>query len=169
MSRRKEGLNRDSTTPRMSGVEVGVMVGRRIRRLRTAKGLTQKALAAPRYTHAYVSSVESGHRTPSREALEHFAAKLEVSVDELATGRPADIVARLELRLAEARMTLSDGDFDAAAEAFRAVIKDARRHRVTTALAKAEEGLGLGLERQGSPEEAIEHYQRAEAALTDEP
>jgi tetratricopeptide (TPR) repeat protein len=145
------------------------MIGRRLRRLRIAKGLTQKALAAPRYTHAYVSSVESGHRTPSREAIEHFAAKLDVSVDELETGRPADIVARLELRLAEARVTLSAGDFDGAAEAFRAVIREAKRHHVITALAKAEEGLGLGLERQGSPEGAIEHYQRAEMTLSNEP
>src|SRR5438093_6695627 len=103
------------------------MIGTRIRRLRTAKGLTQKELAAPRYTHAYVSSIESGHRRPSQTALEHFASKLGVPADELATGRPADAALRLELLLAEARVSLSSGDFDAAADGFRKVIKDASR------------------------------------------
>ena len=60
------------------------MIGTRLRRLRTARGLTQKELAAPRYTHAYVSSIESGRRRPSLEALEHFASKLGVPVEELA-------------------------------------------------------------------------------------
>jgi tetratricopeptide (TPR) repeat protein len=145
------------------------MIGPRLRQLRTGKKLTQRELASPRYTHAYVSSIESGHRTPSHEALEHFAAKLGVSIEELETGRPADLVARLDLRLAEARMSLSDGDFEAARQGFRAVIRDAKRHRLTTIHARAEEGLALGLEREGSPEEAIEHYQQAEMLLIDEP
>jgi tetratricopeptide (TPR) repeat protein len=144
-------------------------IGTRLRRLRIAEGLTQKELAAPRYTHAYVSSIESGHRRPSRQALEHFASKLGVPLEELATGRPADIPVRLELALAEARVLLSAGSFDEAAEAFRRVIRDAKRHRLTAIMAKGEEGLGLGLERQGSPEEAIEHYQRAEGILRDQP
>ncbi len=75
------------------------MIGSRLRRLRVARGLTQKELAAPAYTHAYVSTIESGRRNPSRGALEHFAAKLGVDVDELETGRPADLSARLELVL----------------------------------------------------------------------
>jgi tetratricopeptide (TPR) repeat protein len=145
------------------------MIGTRLRRLRTANGLTQKELAAPRYTHAYVSSIESGRRRPSPEALEHFASKLGLPVEELATGRPADIAIRLELALAEARVRLSAGHLDEAADAFRRVIRDAKRHRLTTIVAKGEEGLGLGLERQGSPEEAIEHYQRAERILRDQP
>ena len=101
------------------------MVGTRLRRLRVAKGLTQRELAAPKYTHAYISTIEAGRRTPSREALDHFAAKLGADVDELLTGRPPDLVPRLEHRLQEARIAISDGRFDEADAAFKSIVKEA--------------------------------------------
>ena len=55
-------------------------LGTRLRRLRRDQGLTQRQLGAPRYTHAYVSTIEAGRRRPSREALEHFASNLGVDV-----------------------------------------------------------------------------------------
>ncbi len=145
------------------------MIGSRMRRLRTAHGLTQTELASPRYTHAYVSSIESGRRRPSRTAIEHFAAKLGVDPEELATGRPPGLAARLELRLLEARVALSDGRVDQAEEAFASVAREAKRFHLARAEAKAEEGRGLWLERQGRPEEALERYQRAEELLGSEP
>jgi len=145
------------------------LVGTRIRKLRTARGLTQRELAEPRYTHAYVSSIESGHRQPSATALEHFAEKLGVSPDELATGRPVHLATRLRLELQEARLLVSSGTFDEADERFRRVIRDATRHRLPELIAKGEEGRGLTLERRGSPEEAIERYRRAEELLRDQP
>jgi transcriptional regulator with XRE-family HTH domain len=90
------------------------MIGTRLRRLRLAQGLTQRELAAPKYTHAYVSTIEAGRRTPSREALEHFAGRLGVDVDELRTGKPADLEARLHVRLIGARVDLSAGHVDRA-------------------------------------------------------
>ena len=83
------------------------MLGTRMRRLRLARGMTQKELADPKYSYAYVSTIEAGRRTPSREAIEHFATRLGVTPDELVTGRPADLEARLELSLQEATVTLS--------------------------------------------------------------
>ncbi len=83
------------------------MIGTRLRRLRLARELTQRELAEPKYTHAYVSTIEAGRRNPSREALEHFAGKLGVDVDELLTGKPADLEARLDARLMQARIDLS--------------------------------------------------------------
>lgn len=145
------------------------MLGTRLRQLRVAKGLTQREVAAPRYTHAYVSTIEAGRRRPSREALEHFAAKLGVGTDELATGRPPDLRVRLELRLQEARIALSDGRLDEANRGFRAVVRDAKRFGLARIEAKAEEGQGWWLERQGRPEEALEHFQRAEELLRAEP
>jgi len=145
------------------------LVGTRIRRLRTARGLTQKELAAPRYTHAYVSSIESGHRRPSARALEHFATKLGVTTEELETGRPIDLDVQLRLALHEARLLVSSGRFDEADDGFRKVIRDATRHRMPALIAKGEEGLGLSLERRGAPEEAIERYQRAEQLLGGQP
>ncbi len=145
------------------------MIGTRLRRMRIAKGLTQRELAAPRYTHAYVSTIEAGRRRPSRDALEHFASKLGVEVDQLVTGRPPDLIARLELRLQEARVALSDGRLDEADESLRAVVRDAKRYDLARIEAKAEEGRGWWLERRGKPDEALEHYQRAEEILRAEP
>jgi tetratricopeptide (TPR) repeat protein len=145
------------------------MIGTRLRKLRTTRGLTQKELAAPKYTHAYVSTIESGRRHPSREALEHFAGKLGVDPDELETGRPADLPARLELRLQEARIQLSEGRHEAADAALVAIGKEAKRFGLIRIRARAEEGRGLIRERRGEPEAAIEHYQRSEEILSSEP
>ena len=145
------------------------MIGTRLRRLRVAKGLTQKQLAEPKYTHAYVSSIEADRRRPSREALEHFAGKLGIDVEELVTGRPADLETRLRLRLAEARVTLSEGRLEEAASAYSAVVRDAKRYRLPELEASAEVGLGIGIERRGEPERALDRFQRAEELLRSSP
>jgi len=145
------------------------MIGTRMRRLRVARGMTQRELASPKYTHAYVSTIESGRRTPSREALEHFAGRLGVDVDELLTGKPADLEARLEGRLMEARIDLSAGRLEGADEALRSIAKESKRFRITRLEARAEDARGLLLERRGKPEEALEHYQRAEEIVMSGP
>ena len=144
-------------------------MGARMRRMRQARGMTQRQLAEPKYSYAYVSTIEAGRRTPSKEAIEHFAAKLGVSPDELATGRPTNLVPMLELRLHDARIAMSAGRLDEAADMLRSVVKDAKRHHLPMIEAKAEEGLGLGLERRARPEEALMRYERAEELLRAEP
>lgn len=145
------------------------MIGPRMRRLRIARGLTQKELAAPLYTHAYVSTIESGRRTPSGRALEHFAAKLDVGVAELETGQPPDLAARLELRLQETRIALSDGRHEEAEAALVTIGKEAKRYGLARIHAGAEEGRGLIRERRSRSEEALEFYQRSEDILRDAP
>ena len=76
-------------------------IGQRIQQLRLAQGLTQRALAEPKYTAAYVSSVESGKRSPSGEALRHFAQRLGIPDTELTAG-PPDEGTDLDLALADA-------------------------------------------------------------------
>lgn len=76
-------------------------VGGRILALRTGKGLTQRDLAEPNYTAAYVSSVENGHRVPSSDALAHFAARLSVDVTQLTTGRHPGDALSIEIDLLE--------------------------------------------------------------------
>jgi tetratricopeptide (TPR) repeat protein len=144
-------------------------IGTRLRRLRTAGGITQRELGAPRYTHAYVSTIEAGRRRPSRAALEHFAAKLGVAADELETGRSPDLEARLRLRLHEARVRISDGRTDEAAASLTRIARDARRYGLPRLEATVEELRGLSFERAGRPEEALERFQRAEDLLRDEP
>lgn len=144
-------------------------IGTRLRRLRVDRGLTQRDVGEPSYTHAYVSTIESGRRRPSRAALEHFAAKLGVQVEELETGRAPDLEARLRLRLQEARVQISDGHVDEADAGLRQVAREAKRYALPRLQARAEEVRGLWLERSGRPEEALERYQRAEELLRDEP
>src|SRR5919197_6620551 len=145
------------------------MVGRRLRRLRLDRGLTQTQLATPRYTHAYVSAIESGRQAPSAQALDYFADKLGVPAEELKTGRKPGSEARLELRLQEALVGLSAGQTREAEEALVSIVREARRAGLPRIHARAEEGLGLLLERQEKPEGALEHYHAAEAVLADEP
>lgn len=57
-------------------------LGGEIRRLRTARGLTQRELAEP-LTRAYVCSVEHGRAVPSLASLVLFARRLDVPVGDL--------------------------------------------------------------------------------------
>jgi transcriptional regulator with XRE-family HTH domain len=143
-------------------------LGARIRRLRLAREMTQKQLAGERYTHAYISSIEAGRRMPSRDALEHFATGLGIEFDELVSGRPPGLSARLELKLHEARIDLSAGRLEEAEAALAACLRDARRHSIRRLEARVQEALGLLEERRGSFEEALAHYRAAERALDGE-
>src|SRR5688500_8840751 len=144
-------------------------LGTRLRRLRRGRGLTQRQLGAPRYTHAYISTIESGRRRPSHEALEHFASNLGVSVEELLTGRSPDLEPSLHLDLHEVRIAVSEGRFEEADGELERIAREARRYKLPRLEAKTEEIRGLWLQRSGRPEEALERYQRADEILRDEP
>jgi tetratricopeptide (TPR) repeat protein len=92
-----------------------------------------------------------------------------VDVDELLTGRRPGLEADLRLRLQDARVAISAGQFDEADEQLRQITREARRHALVRIEAKAEETRGLWLQRVGRPEEALERYQRADELLRDEP
>lgn len=143
-------------------------LGKRLRRMRTDRGLTQKELAEPVYTHAYVSTIEAGRRQPSPAALEHFANKLGVEPNELLTGTPADLPAQLEVRLQEARVGLSSGEIDDAEEAYGRIAREAHRHNLTRLEARAHHGTALCAERRGALEDAVALYEAAEGILRSE-
>src|SRR5512134_1176792 len=145
------------------------MIGTRLRKLRIGKGLTQRELGHPKYTHAYVSTIEAGRRRPSRQALEHFAAKLGVDADELETGRAPDLEPSLRLRLHQARVDISEGRFANADAELRKIGRDAKRFGLVRLEAATHEVRGLWLQRSGRPEEALTHYQLADELLRDEP
>ena len=133
------------------------------------KGLTQKELAEPHYTHAYVSTIEAGRRRPSRAALEHFAKKLDVDVDELATGRSPGQLALLESRLGEARRAVSAGRFDEAEAILAPIRREARAANLIRVAARAQELSALSAERQGRFDDATDLYDSALEALASEP
>ena len=144
-------------------------LGRRLRKLRTAAGLTQHDLAAPDYTHAYVSQIESGRRDPSPAALAHFAGKLNVGVEELQTGRPPDLEDRLRLDLHQARSVAAAGRLDEAEAAYEHTQKQAHRYALPRLVAKALEGRAFCAELRGDLDDAIALYEEAENAISDEP
>jgi transcriptional regulator with XRE-family HTH domain len=62
-------------------------IGARLRARRASLGLSQRDLAEPGVTYAYISRIEAGQRRPSVKALRKLAPKLEVSVEWLETGK----------------------------------------------------------------------------------
>lgn len=144
-------------------------VGQRLRRLRLQSGLTQKELADPRYTHAYVSTIEAGRRMPSATALEHFANKLSVDVEELRTGRPPDLEPKLRLKLQGARRDISAGELDEASRVLTQVLRDSKRYKMGELEAKAVEYQALVEERRGNMQAAFELYQDVEKMLIEAP
>src|SRR2546429_9518149 len=81
-------------------------VGQRLKRLRVARGFSQRDLSSPGVSYAYISRIEAGARTPSVKALRKLAQKPGVSVEYLETGRDIRDVDDRELRLADAELEL---------------------------------------------------------------
>src|SRR5438094_8887080 len=91
-------------------------VGQRLKRLRVARGFSQRDLSSPGVSYAYISRIEAGARTPSVKALRKLSQKLGVSVEYLETGRDIRDVDDRELRLADAELELRLADDIASAE-----------------------------------------------------
>ncbi|MCL6668707.1 MULTISPECIES: helix-turn-helix domain-containing protein [Streptomyces] len=145
------------------------VIGRRVQQLRAARGLTQKQLAEPAYTPAYISTLEAGRVRASDEALRHIAERLGVAYEELATGRPARLATDLRLRLTEAQRTLAGGEAEQAAELYAALLAEAERHDLVDVQAAAQLGLGESALDTGELTDARRHFERAEKTLADAP
>lgn len=140
-------------------------IGRRVQQLRVERGLTQRQLAEPAYTPAYISTLEAGRVRPSDDALRHVADRLGVGFEELATGRPAHLATDLRLRLTGVQRTLATGATEAAAEGFAAVLAEAEAHGLVDEQAAALLGLGdCGID-TGELTEARQYFERAEQLL----
>ncbi|MFJ5774880.1 helix-turn-helix domain-containing protein [Streptomyces sp. NPDC093094] len=144
-------------------------IGRRVQQLRRERGLTQRQVAEPAYTPAYISTLEAGRVRPSDEALRHLAERLGVGFEELATGRPARLATDLRLRLTEAQRTLATGEAEEAALLYAGLLEEAERHGLVEEQATALLGLGeCGLD-TGDIVAGREHFERAERVLADAP
>ncbi|KUN99688.1 tetratricopeptide repeat protein [Streptomyces caeruleatus] len=142
-------------------------IGRRVQRLRADRGLTQRQLAEPAYTPAYISTLEAGRVRASDDALRHIAGRLGVAFEELATGRPAHLVTDLRLRLTEAHRALATGDADAAAEQYAALLAEAEGHGFAEERAAALLGLGECAIDIGELDSARGHFEQAEQVLAE--
>ncbi len=105
-------------------------LGERIRRLRRARGLTQRELAEPRYDRGFVAKVEAGSRTPSDEVLEHLAHRLGLTADELRFGRPPGAAETLTDELEAAYRGLQQGGLEAAEREFTRIERQASAYRL---------------------------------------
>lgn len=145
------------------------VIGRRVQQLRHERGLTQRQLAEPAYTPAYISTLEAGRVRPSDDALRHLAERLGVAYEELATGRPAHLATELRLRLTEAQRTLATGESEEATEQYADLLEEAVSLGLADEEAIALLGLGeCGLD-TGDLTAARLHFERAEQRLADEP
>ncbi|EDY52168.1 regulatory protein [Streptomyces clavuligerus] len=146
-----------------------VEIGRRVQRLRTERGLTQRQLAEPSYTPAYISTLESGKVRPSETALRFLAGRLGTSYEELTTGRPARLGTELRLGLTDAQRELATGAADEAAVHYRRLLTDAEHLDLVPEQAEALLGLGDCALETGDLEDARRHFEEAERLLGEEP
>ena len=129
-------------------------VGRRLKDARTKAGLSQRQLAFPGCTAAYISRLEAGARIPSLQMVNQLAARLDVTGSWLATG--VDAVVAEPADLVEAEVALRLGELDTAEALYRAHADPGDQARAT-ALA----GLGQVAFARGRAEEAVALLEQA--------
>ncbi|MFD5227850.1 tetratricopeptide repeat protein [Streptomyces qaidamensis] len=144
-------------------------IGRRVQRLRVERGLTQRQLAEPVYTPAYISTLESGRVRPSDDALRHLADRLGVAFDELASGHSARLVTELRLRLTEAQRTLAVGETEAAAGQYAGLLAEAETQGLAAERSVALLGLGECALETGELVAGRQYFERAEECLAGAP
>ncbi|MFB7449859.1 tetratricopeptide repeat protein [Streptomyces sp. NPDC056194] len=141
------------------------VIGQRVQRLRAERGLTQRQLAEPAYTAAYISTLESGRVRPSETALRFLAERLDTTYEELTTGRPARLATELRLALTDARRLLATGTLDEAAARYRELLAEAEELALEPERADALTGLGECALESGELNSAREHFESAERIL----
>ena len=129
-------------------------VGARLKAARTRAGLTQRELAAPRYTKAYISALENGLIKPSMAALRFLARRLGTV--------PSAFLADEDThwQRLDAELRLAAGDWQAAADRFQVILETAptglSRGLALLGLAEATYRLGRSHEAIAAGSEAVE-------------
>ena len=135
-------------------------IGERLRRLRRERGLSQRELASPGVSYAYISRIEGGARRPSVKALRMLARKLGVTADYLETGSEIRDTEERELRIADAELELRLADDTAEAERkLEALHKEALEAGDALAASRASIALGLAASHAGHNHDAIERLE----------
>jgi tetratricopeptide (TPR) repeat protein len=142
-------------------------IGRRVRRLRLERGLSQHELSEPGVCYAFISRIEAENRRPSVKALRILARKLGVSPEYLESGSDLRDADRRELELAEAELVLRLGNDQPAAQAvFSMILVEAQAAGDAHSAVRARLGLGLAAALAENDAETVEQL---EAALAGEP
>jgi tetratricopeptide (TPR) repeat protein len=136
-------------------------IGQRLRRLRRERGLSQRDLAEPGVSYAYISRIEGGARRPSVKALRMLARKLGVSADYLETGSEITDTDERELRIADAELELRlAGESPEAEDRLSKLLDEALAAGDLVAASRASIALGLAAAARGRNAEAIERLER---------
>ncbi|MDQ2909585.1 MAG: helix-turn-helix domain-containing protein [Actinomycetota bacterium] len=132
-------------------------IGQRLRRLRHERGLSQRELAGPGVSYAYISRIEAGARRPSVKALRMLARKLGISADYLETGSEIRDIDERELQIADAELELRLAEVTEHAEAKLERLRvDALAAGDAVAASRANIALGLAAAHGGRNNDAIE-------------
>lgn len=141
-------------------------IGQRLKRLRLERGLSQRELAAPGVSYAYISRIEAGTRQPSVKALRKLAGKLGVTADYLETGSQLDPTEARELRLSDVELAVRLGESEGAEEELTALLAEAQAAADRPSLFRIRVALAALREQRGDFAGAIELI---ELALASEP
>jgi transcriptional regulator with XRE-family HTH domain len=137
-------------------------IGQRLRRLRLEKGLSQRELAEPGVSYAYISRIEAGTRQPSVKALRKLARKLGVTAEYLETGSEISQDEQREMRLADIELELRLGeDSERATVKLRALLDESVAAGDLAAATRARIVLGSAALDQGQAAEAVELLEAA--------
>jgi transcriptional regulator with XRE-family HTH domain len=112
--------------PRTPHYDDPVAVGLRLHAAREAAGISQRELAFPGCSAAYISRIERGERIPSLQVMRELARRTGISESALAYGRE-----RIDVGVSEAFAAVeaadAAGDPDEVAKAYRALARAASR------------------------------------------
>jgi tetratricopeptide (TPR) repeat protein len=139
-----------------SHVDDPTSAGLRLKEARVAAGMSQRQLAFPGCSAAYISRLEAGNRVASLQLLRKIAARLGVDAEFLATG-----VARehpFPSELVEADVALRMDDLDMARDLYERALKTSAEPR---AQAEALGGLGRLALSRGDPSQAVDSIEEA--------
>jgi len=95
-----------SQRERIPHYDDAVEVGKRLNAARQRAGLSQRELAFPGCSAAYISRIERGERVPSLQVMRELARRIGVTESELAFGRERlhpDVVQQLRRLRSEER------------------------------------------------------------------
>jgi transcriptional regulator with XRE-family HTH domain len=144
----------------------GETIGQRLKRLRLERGLSQRELAAPGVSYAYISRIEAGTRQPSVKALRRLAAKLGITADYLETGSDLGEDAVRELKLTDLELAVRLGEGDGAEQGLTEIADQAEAAGDHRALLRANVTLAALAQDRGEFQRAVSLFERA---LADEP
>ena len=139
-----------------SHVDDAHAVGSRLREARLTAGLSQRQLAFPGCSAAYISRLEAGERVPSLQLLRKLAVKLSADENYLATGvagprdRPTELI--------EAEIALRLDEVDRAETLLERVVQTTSD---AATRAEALAGLGRVAYRRGEPQSAVTAIEEA--------